>query len=383
MNKKLPNYEFYVVDEMLYTGTQKDDKPNPANTGWHLDAIGLKDAWKYTKGSSDIIVAVVDGGIDVSHELLQGRIVKPYNICTQNSKHTPSEHGTHVAGLAVGSDSKYNKGASGVAPGCKLMPIQVFEGKRTTTFNIISGIMYAINNDADVINVSAGADLEGLSSQSPEQQREVANMFNIEAKLWEHIAKIANKKNTVLVFAAGNDSLLANIPPEHRTNSSISVAAVNRERKQTNLTNFSEGTNISAPGQDIYSSIPCGYNLTNGTSMAAPIVSGAIALMKSVKPNIKIDEILRVLQTTGEKIRGNVPPMVRVDCALAELNGDEWDSSRRDDNSDDLRAERDRLQREINEREQRISDLQKEIEKLRQEISERQRRLEEINAKLA
>lgn len=91
-----------------------------------MEAIDLKEGWEITKGKSDIIVAVVDDGIDASHDILKGRIVSPYNVFTQDNRlSTGQGHGTHVAGLAVGSDKKFDDGISGVAPKCRLMPIQV------------------------------------------------------------------------------------------------------------------------------------------------------------------------------------------------------------------------------------------------------------------
>lgn len=91
-----------------------------------MDAIRLKQGWSITKGSSDVRVAVVDDGIEAGHPMFKGRIVDAYNVFTQNNRLSLGQgHGTHTAGLAAGSADYYNKGASGVAPNCKLMPVQV------------------------------------------------------------------------------------------------------------------------------------------------------------------------------------------------------------------------------------------------------------------
>lgn len=316
---KLPRQKFFVVDEAIFqlNGYIKD---NGTDAGWHLKAVNVAGGWKYTKGSTNVTVAVVDDGIDYSHPMFTGRIVSPYNVFTQSNTLSRGEgHGTHVAGLAVGSAQYYNQGASGMAPNCKLMPVQVFDNNYSTFSSITSGIMYAVHKGADVINVSIGPNLEGLNSLSEAQQAQLAQtQFKNEEKVWDKIISIANKKNSIIVFAAGNNDILTKILPECRTNQTINVAAVNKSLTATDFTNYGVGSNISAPGEDIYSSFPVkSFRYCDGTSMAAPIVSGTIALMKSLKKNLTVVQALGVLQASGRKIQGNVPPMVQVDKALA------------------------------------------------------------------
>lgn len=321
LNSQLPNYEFFIVDESIFT-IVGDVSTDTANIGWHLEAIDVKEGWKITKGSSNITVAVVDDGIDATHDILKGRIVSPYNVFTQDNKLSVGlGHGTHVAGLAVGSDKMFNKGVSGVAPKCKLMPIQVFDNGLCTFSSVTSGIMYAIHNGANVINVSIGPNFRGLDILPITDQEYIARtQFKNEEKVWKKIISVANENNVIIVFAAGNDNILANIPPENRTNSTLNVAAVNRQIKGTDFTNYGRGSNISAPGKGIYSSVPVNeYAVYDGTSMAAPIVSGTVALMKSLNPNISISEVLHILQSTGHRVSDHMPPMVQVDDALIAL----------------------------------------------------------------
>ena len=132
LNAQLPNYEFFIVDESIFT-IVGDISTDTANIGWHLDAIDVEEGWEITKGSPNITVAVVDDGIDATHDILKGRIVSSYNVFTQDNRLSVGQgHGTHVAGLAVGSDKMFDKGVSGVAPKCKLMPIQVFDNGMCT-----------------------------------------------------------------------------------------------------------------------------------------------------------------------------------------------------------------------------------------------------------
>ena len=321
LNGQLPDYEFFVVDESIFTivGSISSDT---GIAGWHLNAIDVEAGWDITKGNPDVVVAVVDDGIDANHEMLKGRIINPYNVFTQDNRlSTGQGHGTHVAGLAVGSDKLYDEGISGVAPKCKLMPIQVFDNGMCTFSSVISGIMYAIHHEADVINVSIGPDFRGLDILPlPDQDYIARTQFKNEERVWKRIINVANEHNAVIVFAAGNDNILARIPPENRTDFTINVAAVDSGINGTDFTNYGFGSNISAPGKGIISSVPVNdYAIFDGTSMAAPIVSGTVALMKSCKPDISVAEVLHILQATGKAVSDYVPPMVQVDDALIAL----------------------------------------------------------------
>lgn len=321
INAKLPEYDFFVVDESIFTivGNENIDTEN---IGWHLDAIDLKEGWEITQGSPEIVVAVVDDGIDANHDILRGRIVSPYNVFTQDNRLSIGEgHGTHVAGLSVGDDKNFDEGISGIAPKCKLMPIQVFDNGLCTFSSVTSGIMYAIHNGANVVNVSIGPNFKGLDILPIEDQEHIARtQFKNEEIVWKRIINVANENNVIIVFAAGNDNILANIPPENRTNRTLNVAAVDMQIQGTDFTNYGIGSNISAPGKDIVSSIPNDeYAVFNGTSMAAPIVSGTVALMMSCKPDITVTEALHILQVTGTTISSYMPPMIQVDDALIAL----------------------------------------------------------------
>ena len=227
-------------------------------------------------------------------------------------------HGTHTAGLAVGSADFYNKGASGVAPNCKLMPIQVFDNKQCPLSALIAGTMYAIHHGADVVNLSIGPSFKGLNQLSVEQQDEIARrQFKNVERLWARVCSIAAKKKCILVFAAGNDDILSSIPPENRNESSIVVAAVDKNLYPTDFTNYGPCSDVSAPGKGIYSSYPRGsFKSFDGTSMAAPIVAGTIALMKSLKKDLTVVQARNVLYKTGSDVYGFMPPMVLVDKAL-------------------------------------------------------------------
>lgn len=318
INERISNHQFIVFDEEIYeiNGHVNSNSESP---GWHLEAIHLKQGWNVTKGSPKVKVAIVDDGIDALHPMFDGRIEDAYNVFTKDNRLSVGKgHGTHTAGLAVGAADYYDKGAAGVAPLCKLMPIQVFSNQQCPLSALVAGTMFAIHHGADVVNISIAPSFSELSMLPIAEQNEIAGkQFKNVEKLWTRVCNIAAKKNCILVFAAGNDNILAAIPPENRNASSIVVAAVDKHRYPTDFTNYGSGADISAPGKDIYSSFPGGkFQSFDGTSMAAPIVSGTIALMKSIKKDLTVEQSANVLYKTGSDVYGNIPPMVLVDKAL-------------------------------------------------------------------
>ena len=321
INQKIPNHKFFVFDDELYEIKRNNSTDERiGEDGWHLNAIHLKEAWNITKGSPDIKIAIVDDGIDAAHPMFKGRIVDAYNVYTQTNRLGVGDgHGTHTAALAAGSADYYSKGAAGVAPNCKIMPVQVFDNGVCPLSALVAGIMYAVMHDADVINVSLCPSFEGFNTLPLQQQDRIAkNELKQVEMLWLRVSAAAVKNNSIIVFAAGNDDILASIPPENRSQATIVVTAVDKRLYPTRFTNYGhEFADISAPGKDICSAFPGGKLMTfDGTSMAAPIVSGTIALMKSIKKDLTIEQARNVLYKTGATVSGNIPPMVLVDKAL-------------------------------------------------------------------
>ena len=316
---KIPNHKFFILDEELYQSEKNSATSSSSGSGWHLTAVKAQEAWNITKGDPSIIVAVVDDGIDATHPIFGDRIVNAYNVFTQNSQLSTGEgHGTHTAGLAVGSLDYLSKGAAGLAPNCKLMPIQVFDNGLCPMSSLVSGIMYAIHNGASVVNVSIGPKLDGFKSLPEEVQEQIAEtQFKNLEKMWARVCKLAAQKKVIIVFSAGNDTILSGIPPANRNESAIIVGAVDQNLYPAEFSNYGLGTDISAPGVDIYSSVPVQqFQSMEGTSMSAPIVSGVVALMKSLKKDITVQQVRNVLQRTGAAVYGNMPPMVQANLAL-------------------------------------------------------------------
>lgn len=319
INSKIPNHKFIVFDEEIYELNGHISTTSASSPGWHLNAVKAPDGWKISKGSPSVVVAVIDDGIDASHPMFKGRIVNAYNVYTQNNALSRGEgHGTHTAGLAVGSLDYKNQGAAGIAPDCMLMPVQVIDNNMCPLSALVSGVMYSVHKGADVVNISIGPSFQGLNQLPIELQNQIAQtQFKNVEKLWNRVCKLAADKNSILVFAAGNDDILSSIPPENRSAVAITVGAVDQKLYPTDFTNYGPCTDISAPGKEIYSSFPIkDFRSCDGTSMAAPIVTGTVALMKSLKKDLTVEQARNVLYKTGCDVYGNMPPMVQVNLAL-------------------------------------------------------------------
>ena len=324
---RMPRFELIIYDESIFTHNYKAKDPGFSDNrkSWYFDMIKCYGAWDVTKGDKSIVVAVVDDGFDMNHSELSGKIVKPYNAVTNNSDVTPSAsgHGTHVAGTAVGNMDN-GQGVCGIAPNCTLMPVQVANSNGVmTTTAVIDGVLYAISNGADVINMSLGMQINPLVSLMPLmlQRQMIYNNFLEEESVWTQIFAMAEKNNCAIVLAAGNDNVLAGIDPMQRSPYGIKVSAVQSDQTKAWFSNYGEFSTISAPGVSIYSSIPGNdYDYMDGTSMASPIVAGAVALMKSEDKTLTTAQIVNVLNSTGLRSPSMVGKIIQLDKALGVVD---------------------------------------------------------------
>jgi subtilisin family serine protease len=155
----------------------------------------------------------------------------------------------------------------------------------------------------------------------------INNHFKEEERLWRYIMRIAANHNSTIVIAAGNDNVLAGIDALQRPELFITVSAVdknNRAYNKADFSNYGQFSDISAPGVGIYSTVgKDGYQAMDGTSMAAPIVSGAVALMKSLNDNLTNKQILCILQSTGADTQGNIGKLLQLDKALLNVKSED------------------------------------------------------------
>ncbi len=332
LKAKLSDYNLVIVDEAIFTNEIVPNDPgfSDIHKYWAYQDVKAFSAWNVTEGNPNIIVAIIDNGFDLTQPEFAGKIVKPFNIPAGNTNPNIGQakvfHGTHVAATAIGNIDN-SQGLCGIAPKCSFMPIQVGDqyGRMSTTA-IIDGVFYAIENGANVVNMSLGMPaLKGMENMSQDAQEEfIKNTYKDDEKLWDQIFKVADQNNVTFVLAAGNDDVLVGLDPMQRSPNTIKVSAVDPLNKKASFSNYGQYSTISAPGVQIFSALPNDkFGFLQGTSMAAPIVTGGVALLKSINPNLSNQEIIQILQKTGKPLRNtskHIGNLIQLSVALGNYN---------------------------------------------------------------
>ena len=276
-------------------GISLNDAADLGGDLWGLDNIGAPEVWTGGNGfsgatGSGIVIAVIDTGVDLDHPEFRDRITQGFDFVDyDNIADDGDGHGTHVAGTIAGADD--GEGITGVAPDASIMPIRVLDDEGYGyTSDIIAGIRWAADNDADVINLSLGG---GGYSQA----------------MADAVA-YASDLGSVVVMAAGNDGGQSPMyPAAHAETHGIAVGAVDQEKSLASFSNRAGLTfldYVTAPGVNIFSSTPNGnYDYYSGTSMASPHVAGIAALLKSHDNSLTSESIEDLITgTASNSVRG-------------------------------------------------------------------------------
>ncbi len=262
----------------------------------HLASINLKVSWTRFKKNKDIVVAVVDTGIQGDHAFLAKNIYVPgkkasvtnYGVDFSGEKitNTPSDahgHGTHVAGIV-----------KSIFPEVKILALKYYNPKASGQQNLdatIKALQYAVDNNVDVINYSGGG-----PEASVEELR---------------VLKQAEKKGILVIAAAGNersnidDKRHAYYPASYGLTNIITVGAHDDGLNIIPSSNYGKNSvDIAAPGHRIRSAIPgnsAGY--MTGTSQATAFVTGVAAMIKSKYPKMKYDQIKNIILSSSLKVK--------------------------------------------------------------------------------
>lgn len=269
--------------------------------------INVAPVWKdYTTGSSDVIVAVVDAGVQTDHPDLAANCLKSghYNAVDQTSVITPGDHGTHVAGTiaAVGNNGL---GVVGVAGGdyangkggVKILSCQIFPSTSSTAQQASSraikygadhgavisqnswGYVYDYNDDGQI----TGDELkDALGATISKSDKDAVDYFIKYAGCDNYGNQLPDSpmKGGVVIFAAGNDNIANGAPAEY--DGLIAVGSIAPDGTKSSFSNYGDWVDLAAPGSDITSTITgSSYGVMSGTSMACPHVSGVAALVVS------------------------------------------------------------------------------------------------------
>ena len=284
------------------TGEEIDEVPDLGGNNWGADLINAPEAWNKGYTGEGVVVAVLDGGVDYKHEDLRDNIWTNSGEIAGNGKDDDGNgfiddvygwnfhdddndtldrdgHGTHVAGTIAGADNDY--GVTGIAYDAQIMPVKVLDDSGAGyNSSIADGIYYAVDNGADVINLSLGGEYPSRDIESA--------------------VEYAHENGVTVVMAAGNSSGQTPMyPANYADEYGIAVGAVDKNNQLADFSNRAgndELAYVTAPGVNIYSTVPDDeYESYSGTSMAAPHVSGAVALMLSADPNLTPDEIREII----------------------------------------------------------------------------------------
>lgn len=272
--------------------------------------------------SSEIVVAVIDSGLDINHPDLKERIWFNNKLCKNlnNTKNQPCNgwnfinntndlkddvgHGTHVAGLIAANQNKI--GITGLAPkNVKIMPLKVIDsgvtgfvvnGKLFTDI-VAEAMTFAINNGASVINLSMG-------------WPKVVDTFKVRQAF-----KMAEQKGVLVIAASGNNNKdLPTFPCSY--DSVLCVGAIDNQGKLAEFSNHGPKIELVAPGEFIISTIPeglesrllrlKGYDAKRGSSQASPLVAGVAATLKALRPNFKAEELKTILLASSMPLVSSV-----------------------------------------------------------------------------
>jgi subtilisin family serine protease len=287
------------------TGTAGGVTPNDTywSSQWGPAKINAPTAWQTTTGSSSVIVADVDTGIDFSHADLAGKTVAGYDFINNDSNPADDNgHGTSTAGI-IAADTNNASGIAGMCWQCKIMPVKALDAGGSGSYAAIANaITWATDHGAQIINLSLGGSADSSTL---------------------HNAVIyARNHGALLVAAAGNNGTTNyNYPGGYPE--TLSVAATQSTDKLYSWSSYGSWVDVAAPGCDYATALGGGYNANFcGTSAATPVVTGLAALLKSANSAITAASMMSTLESTATSI-GSVVHYGRVnaDTAMAAVGG--------------------------------------------------------------
>ena len=252
-------------DDQYYAGSQKD-----------FPLIGMPAAWELSTGSSKVVVAVLDTGVEKSHpDLVDLTFVSSWNTRTNTTNVRDFYgHGTHVVGT-IAAQANNAIGVAGVAPGVTIMPVKVMDDNGQGYWSdFLEGVDWARTHGASIVNLSLGGTLSAS-----------------QAAAFQPTFDAAYNAGMLVVAAAGNNNRNEAFYPAS-FNHVVSVAATTNSDAKASFSNYGPNVDLSAPGVSIMSTYPGStYKLMSGTSMATPHVVGLAALIRSYHRSYTVDEV--------------------------------------------------------------------------------------------
>ncbi|MEQ1934112.1 MAG: S8 family peptidase [Fimbriimonadaceae bacterium] len=247
-----------------------------------MNIVKAPQAWDLNFGDPAIKIAILDTGVDLTHPDLQGKLVPGYDFVNDDADPMDDAgHGTHCAGTAAANGNN-SIGVIGLAPRCSIMPVKVLGPAGGSADGVTSGIKFAADNGASVISMSLGG---GGASQTMQD----ALVYAL-GKGALPIAAAGNHGTTQLIYPGGFDECIA-------------VAATDQNDQKAGFSAFGDWVEVAAPGVGILSTyLGGGYEFSDGTSMACPLVAGLAGLIKSVDPTMTPAQLRAQIQNNCDPV---------------------------------------------------------------------------------
>lgn len=251
---------------------------------WSLQKGRVPEAWSISAGSPDVVIAVVDTGVDAEHPDLAHQLQQGYDVLT-GTPGIPADdngHGTQMAAI-IAAEGNNALGVAGVSWKSRIMPIKVLDASGAGAYaDIIEGLIYAADHGADIINLSLGGYAYSETMRDAVQY--------------------AHDKNVVIVAGAGNDGSNYPIYPAALPHV-LGVVATGETDEKWSYSNFGSFVDLAAPGVGILSAtVGGGYGYASGTSQAAAFVSGVAALVKAANGTFTNNQIEDRLQASADDL---------------------------------------------------------------------------------
>src|SRR3990170_2135842 len=248
---------------------------------WAIPQIQADKAWEINNGSPDIIVAVIDTGIDIAHPDLKNNIISGIDIVNGNSSGIDDNgHGTYVGGI-IAAEANNTLGIAGISWKSRLMPVKVLTASGEGTYSdLIEGILYAADHGARILNLSLGG-------------------YSYSQFLGDAI-QYAHSNRAAIVAAGGNENTDEQIYPAAYPNV-IGVSATDSSDQRWTLSNYGSYIKLSAPGVGVLSTLKDNnYGEATGTSVSTAHVSGVAGLILSKNPDFSNTQVENILYQTAD-----------------------------------------------------------------------------------
>ncbi|MCX6566372.1 MAG: S8 family serine peptidase [Candidatus Aminicenantes bacterium] len=303
-NDNLFKYQYALSN----TGQRIGDVPGSPQGKISAD-IKACQGWEESPGDDSVTIAIIDSGVDLTHPDLVNKITGPGRDFVNDDFDATDDfyHGTAVAGIAA-ADTNNTEGIAGVAWNAGILPVKVLNADGAgTAARVSEGIIWAAEQGARIINLSLEFD--------------AASQTLLDA------VRYAFNRGCILVASAGNDNGAVKFPAAFDAYV-LAVAATDYNDEVWASSNSGPEVDVAAPGLDVLTTVPTWffgggalpYGYVDGTSMAAPHVSGLAAILKSQKPWLSAAEIMEIIRFSADDVNGATSPGIDESIGYGRIN---------------------------------------------------------------